>query len=328
VGVLFTGYAILDGFDLGVGALHLFTKTDQERRTFLNAIGPVWDGNEVWLVTGGGALFAAFPRAYATVFSGFYLAFMLFLFCLIFRAVAIEFRSKQPMRWWRQTWDISFAISSILSSFVAGVALGNIIWGIPLDAEGEFAGSFLGLFHPYAILVGITTVALFTMHGAIYVVLKTEGELHDKVRGWVNNTIIFFIICYVTTTMVTLMFVPHMVHYFRQEPILFIIPFLNMLAVANIPREIIHGRDFMAFLSSCAAMVALMTIFGIGLFPNIVFSNPIPEHSLSIYSAASSAKTLKVMLIIAIIGVPLVISYTVSIYWIFRGKVKLDAMSY
>jgi cytochrome d ubiquinol oxidase subunit II len=328
VGILFTGYAILDGFDLGVGAMHLFAKTDKERRLFLNAIGPVWDGNEVWLVTGGGALFAAFPRAYATVFSGFYMAFMIFLFGLIFRAVAIEFRSKQPMRWWRQTWDISFSISSILSSFVAGVALGNIIRGILVDAQGEFAGSCWGLFHPYAILVGITTVALFMMHGAIYVVMKTEGELHDKVRNWVNNTIIFFIICYVTTTMVTLIFVPHMVHYFRQEPVLFIIPFLNMLAIANIPREIIRGRDFYAFLSSCAAMIALMTIFGIGIFPNIVYSNPLPEHSLTIYNAASSAKTLRIMLIIAVIGVPLVIAYTVSIYWIFRGKVKLDAMSY
>jgi len=328
VGILFTGYAVLDGFDLGVGALHLFTKTDEERRLFLNAIGPVWDGNEVWLVTGGGALFAAFPRAYATVFSGFYLAFMIFLFGLIFRAVAIEFRSKQPMRWWRQTWDISFSISSILSSFVVGVALGNIIWGVPLDAEGEFAGSFWGLFHPYSILIGITTVALFMMHGAIYVVLKTEGELHDKVRGWVNNTIIFFIICYVTTTMVTLIFVPQMVQYFKQYPYLFMIPFLNMLAIANIPREIVHGRDFYAFLSSCAAMIALMTIFGIGMFPNLVYSNPFPEHSLTLYSAASSAKTLKIMLIIAIIGVPLVLSYTASIYWIFRGKVKLDAMSY
>ena len=328
VGILFTGYAMLDGFDLGVGALHLFTKTDQERRTLLNAIGPVWDGNEVWLVTGGGALFAAFPRAYATVFSGFYMAFMIFLFCLIFRAVAIEFRSKQPMRWWRQAWDVSFTISSFLSTFVLGVALGNIIWGIPIDGQGEFAGSFWGLFHPYTILVGITTVSLFMMHGAIYLVLKTEGELHDKLRGWVNNTIIFFIICYVTTTMVTLIFVPNMVHYFREEPALFIIPFLNMLAVANIPREIIHGRDFMAFLSSCAAMIALMAIFGIGLFPDMVYSNPIPENSLSIYSAASSHKTLEIMLIIAIIGVPLVISYTVSIYWIFRGKVKLDAMSY
>ena len=328
VGFLFTGYAVLDGFDLGVGALHLFTKTDEERRLFLNAIGPVWDGNEVWLVTGGGALFAAFPRAYATVFSGFYMAFMLFLFGLIFRAVAIEFRSKQPMRWWRKTWDISFSISSILSSFVVGVALGNIIWGIPIDSQGEFAGSFWGLFHPYTILVGITTVALFMMHGAIYVVLKTEGELHDKVRGWVNNTIILFIICYVTTTMVTLIFVPQMIHYFRQEPVLFIIPFLNMLAIANIPREIIHGRDFLAFLSSCAAMIALMTIFGIGMYPNIVYSNPLPEHSLTIYSAASSAKTHQIMLIIAIIGVPLVIAYTISIYWIFRGKVKMDAMSY
>jgi cytochrome d ubiquinol oxidase subunit II len=328
VGMLFTGYAVLDGFDLGVGALHLFVKSDQERRLFLNAIGPVWDGNEVWLVTGGGALFAAFPRAYATVFSGFYMAFMIFLFGLIFRAVAIEFRSKQPMHWWRQMWDVSFSISSILSTLVVGVALGNIIWGIPLNAEGEFAGSFWGLFHPYTILVGITTVALFMMHGAIYMVLKTEGELHQKIRGWVNNTIIFFILCYVTTTMVTLMFIPHMVQYFRLHPVLFIVPFLNMLAIANIPREIIHGRDFRAFLSSCAAMIALMTIFGIGMFPNIVYSNPLPEHSLTIYSAASSAKTLQIMLIIAVIGVPLVLAYTVSIYWIFRGKVKLDAMSY
>ncbi len=328
VGILFTGYALLDGFDLGVGALHLFTRKDQERRLMLNAIGPVWDGNEVWLVTGGGALFAAFPRAYATVFSGFYMAFMLFLFGLIFRAVAIEFRSKQPMRWWRQIWDVSFSISSILSTLVLGVALGNIVWGIPLDTQGEFAGSFRGLFHPYSILVGITTVALFMMHGAIYIVLKTEGELHDKARSWVHKTIIFFISCYVITTIVTFLFVPQAVYYFREQPILFIIPLLNMLAIANIPREIYHGRDFRAFLSSGAAMIALMTIFGIGLYPNIVFSNPESANSLTIYSAASSAKTLNIMLIIALIGVPLVIAYTIGIYWIFRGKVKLDATSY
>lgn len=328
VGILFTGYAVLDGFDLGIGALHLFTKTDRDRRLLLNAIGPVWDGNEVWLVTGGGALFAAFPRAYATVFSGFYMAFMIFLFGLIFRAVAIEFRSKQPMSWWRKTWDISFSISSFISSLVLGVALGNIIWGIPLNAEGDYIGSFWGLFHPYSLLVGITTVALFMMHGAIYVVLKTEGELHDKVRGWVNNTIIFFIISYVTTTMVTLIFVPHMVYYFRQQPVLFIVPFLNMLAIANIPREIVRGNDFRAFLSSCAAMIALMTIFGIGMYPNIVLSIPDISNSLTIYSAASSHKTLSIMLIIAIIGVPLVMAYTVSIYWIFRGKVKLHEGSY
>lgn len=328
VGILLTGYAILDGFDLGIGALHLFTKTDDERRIMINAIGPVWDGNEVWLVTGGGALFAAFPKTYATVFSGFYMAFMIFLFGLIFRAVAIEFRSKQPMKWWRKFWDISFSISSIISSFILGVALGNIILGIPLNEHNDYIGSFWQLLHPYPVLVGITTVSLFMMHGAIYGVLKTEGELHDKIRGWVNNSIIFFVLCYVATTMITLTYLPHMIQYFKLYPYLFILPILNMLAIANIPREVIHGRDFNAFLSSCAAMAALMAIFGIGIFPNMVLSNPFPEYSLTIYNAASSAKTLKIMLTIAMMGVPLVIAYTVSIYWIFRGKVKLDSMSY
>ena len=195
VGVLFTGYAMLDGFDLGIGALHLFTKDDAERRTLLNAIGPVWDGNEVWLVTGGGALFAAFPNVYATVFSGFYLAFILLLAALIFRAVAIEFRSKQPMRWWRQMWDIGFSAGSIVSALLIGVAMGNIAWGVPIDEHGEFAGTFLGLLKPYPLLLGVTTVALFMMHGAIYGLMKTEGALHDKLRGWAMNSIIFFVIC-------------------------------------------------------------------------------------------------------------------------------------
>jgi cytochrome d ubiquinol oxidase subunit II len=328
IGILLTGYAILDGFDLGVGSLHLLVKEDKERRLLINAIGPVWDGNEVWLVTGGGALFAAFPDVYATVFSGFYTAFMLLLFVLIFRAVAIEFRSKQEMKWWRQMWDVAFSISSILIAFLMGVALGNIVTGIPLDANTEFIGTFWGMINPYTILVGITTVALFMMHGAIYGVMKTEGELHNKMRGWVNNTIIFFVICYVTTTMATLVYYPHMTEHFKDYPYLFIIAILNMLAVANIPREISKGRDFNAFFSSSAAIAALMGLFAIGLFPNLVISNPNPGNSLTIYNAASSQKTLNIMLIIAMIGIPFVLSYTVSIYWIFRGKVKLTNMSY
>lgn len=328
VGVLFTGYAVLDGFDLGVGALHLLTRTDEHRRIMMNSIGPVWDGNEVWLVTGGGALFAAFPMVYATAFSGFYMALMLLLFGLIFRAVAIEFRSKQPMKWWRNLWDTSFSVSSIVSGLLLGVAMGNIALGIPLDAEHEFAGTFLGLLNPYALIVGITTVALFMMHGAIYVVLKTEGELHEKIRGWVNNTIIFFVICYVTTTMITLIYVPHMTEYIKAHPVLFIVPFLNMLAVANIPREIYHRRDFRAFLSSCCAMIALMALFGIGMFPYLIYSQPLPENSLDIYNAASSQKTLGIMLIIACIGMPLVLAYTTAVYRIFRGKVKIEPTSY
>jgi len=328
VGVLFTGYAMLDGFDLGVGALHLFTKDDAERRTLLNAIGPVWDGNEVWLVTGGGALFAAFPNVYATVFSGFYLAFYLLLAALIFRAVAIEFRSKQPMRWWRQAWDVSFSVGSILAALLMGVALGNIAWGIPIDARGEFAGTFLGLLKPYPVLVGVTTVALFMMHGAIYGVMKTEGALHDKLRGWAMNAIIFFVICAATTTMATLLYVPHMADRVRANPWLFSIVLVNMLAIANIPREFHHNRDWLAFVSSCMAIITLMMLFGLNIFPNLVYSLPFPENSLNIYNAASSPKTLGIMLIIACIGVPIVIAYTVCIYWIFRGKVKLDRMSY
>lgn len=328
LGTFLTGYAVLDGFDLGVGSIHLFTKDDNERRIMLNSIGPVWDGNEVWLVVGGGAMFAAFPDVYATVFSGFYIAIMLLLTFLIFRAVAIEFRSKQPMPWWRQMWDIVFSISSIFIAFIFGIALANVLTGIPIDVDKEFTGSFISLLNPYALLVGITTVALFMMHGSIYVVMKTEGEIHNKIRGWINNSIIFFVMSYITTTMATLIYYPHMADPFKNEPVLFVIALLNMLAIANIPREISLGRDFSAFVSSSLSIVALMVLVGIGLYPNLVFSSTSPEYNLTIYNSASSPGTLKNMLIIAMIGAPFVISYTSVIYWIFRGKVRLDSRSY
>lgn len=328
IGILFAGYSILDGFDLGVGAIHLFVKGDTERRIMLNSIGPVWDGNEVWLVTGGGALFAAFPHVYATVFSGFYTVFMLLLFMLIFRAVAIEFRSKEQMQWWRNFWDTAFSVSSILIALIMGIALGNIVTGIPIGVDKEFIGNFWDLINPFTVLVGITTVSLFIMHGSIYGVMKTEGELQNKLRGWINTSIKFFIICYITTTMATLIYYPHMTKHFIDQPLLFIVGVLNMLAIANIPREIHHGREFLAFLSSCASIAALLLLFALGIFPTIVYSNPNPEFSLTIYNAASSQKTLSIILTFALIGIPFVLAYTVSIYWVFRGKVKLNNMSY
>jgi len=329
VGILFTGYVILDGFDLGVGVLHLLVaKRDEDRRIFLNAIGPVWDGNEVWLVTGGGALFAAFPDVYATVFSGFYIPFMALLCALIFRAVAIEFRSKHPSPRWRRAWDIGFAGGSLASSLLIGVAMGNIAWGVPIGADREFAGTFLGMLHPYALLMGVTTVALFAMHGAIYLELKTEGEIQARVRAWINPLIITFILCYVIATLATLLYVPHITEAFRREPWFFAIVIPVVLLIANIPREVNRGQEFLAFLSSCGAMAGLMAIFGVGMFPNLVFSEPFAAHSLTAYNASSSKKTLEVMLTIALIGVPVVLAYTASIYWIFRGKVKMTKMSY
>ena len=328
VGILFTGYAMLDGFDLGVGAIHLFARKDEDRRMLLNAIGPVWDGNEVWLVTGGGALFAAFPPVYATVFSGFYLAFMLLLVGLIFRAVAIEFRSKRKERWWRQMWDVSFCLGSIMSSFIIGVTMGNVVWGVPVDKDGEFAGSFLGLLHPYALLLGATTVTLFAMHGAIYALMKTEGSFHNRIQTWINPCIIAFIMCYASASQATLLYCPHMTENIKQHPIFLAIAGANMLAIANIPRAIHLKRDAEAFVSSCFAMIALMALFGAGIFPNLLYSNPTPEHSLTITNASSSSHTLGNMLIIALIGVPIVLAYTVSIYWIFRGKVQREHLVY
>jgi len=169
---------------------------------------------------------------------------------------------------------------------------------------------------------------LFTMHGAIYALIKTEGEHHTRLRGWINNTISFFIICYAITTMATLLYVPHMAARVRANPWLFSIALVNMLAIANIPREVYRHRDWRAFVSSCVAMVALMGLFGLEMYPNLVLSNPTPENSLDIHNAASSQKTLGIMLVIATTGVPVVLAYTVSIYWIFRGKVRLDKMSY
>jgi cytochrome bd ubiquinol oxidase subunit II len=328
VGVLFTGYAVLDGFDLGVGTLHLLTRQDEHRRILLNAIGPVWDGNEVWLVTGGGALFAAFPLVYATVFSGFYLAFMLLLLGLILRAVAIEFRSKRASPAWRRTWDVCFAIGSGLSALLVGVALGNIAQGVPLDSDFEFGGTFLSLLNPYALTVGLLTVALFAMHGAIYLVMKTEGDLQDQFRGWIRPSVGLVIVLTSATTLMTLARIPHMTDTIRAYPVLLAIPLAGALATVNILREVRARRELRAFLSSCTALVCLMALFGIGMYPDLVYSSPAPEHSLTVLNATSSQTTLGIMLVIAALGVPLVIAYTASIYWIYRGKVRLDASSY
>lgn len=327
--ILATGYAILDGFDLGVGMLHLFSKSDHERRLMLNSIGPVWDGNEVWLVTAGGALLAGFPDVYATLCSAFYIPIMILLAGLIFRAVAIEVRSKQPMEWWRWTWDIFFSLASLVIAFGLGIVMGNLIRGIPLNDVKEFTGDFLDLLHPYSILIGILTVAVFFMHGAIYILMKTEGDLHEKMRAWVNPAIILFIITYATATMATLIYMPHMVTAIQDRPIFFALAIVNMLAIANIPREIQRGRDGWAFISSCANIALLMGLYGIGTYPNAVRAINDPEGlSLTIFNASSSEKTLGILLLIAIIGIPLVISYTIAVYWIFKGKVKLEATSY
>ncbi len=328
IGAVFSGYAILDGFDLGAGALHLFLGDEQHRRIALNAIGPVWDGNEVWLVIGGGALFAGFPEVYATVFSAFYIPFMLFLVMLILRAVAIEFRSKEVMAWWRKTWDTIYSISSIIISVLLGVVLGNLIQGIPIDKHFEYTGTFMGLLNPFALLTGVTTLSLFMMHGSIYLVMKTEKQLYTRLTLLVKSTNLFFIACYVALTLVTLVYIPHMAEHFRQHPVLFVVPLLTMLAVVNTSWQISKGKYMRAFISSALTPALLLITVALNLFPDMVISTTDAANTINIYNGSSSTLSLKIMLIIAAIGVPIVVTYTAFVFWTFRGKVKLDETSY
>lgn len=322
-------YVILDGFDLGVGMLHLFTKKDEERRLMLNAIGPVWDGNEVWIVIVGGALLAGFTKAYAVLCSAFYIPIMIFLCGIIFRAVAIEFRSKLPQKAWRSTWDVIFSLGSFIITFVLSVLLGNLVEGIPLDSEGNYYGSFWSCFTPYTLIMGLTGIAIFMMHGSIYLNMKIEGEFHKKTKEWTQKTMVFFIITYILLTVATLMFNPHMLSRAKTTPWLFLIGFLAMLSIANIPRMIKKEKTGWAFISSSTSLALLFSLFGLGMYPIIIRSSLDPQvHSITVFNSASSEGTLKILLIIAGIGVPLVLAYGYWIYRIFSGKVKLTSTSY
>ncbi len=329
LGALLAGYAVLDGFDLGVGITHLLARTDRDRRLFMNAIGPIWDGNEVWLITFGGALFAAFPMAYATIFSGFYSAFMTLLFALIFRAVSIEFRSKMTSAAWRRAWDFGFFGSSLLASFLFGVAVGNGMIGIALDERGVFTGNIADLLNPYAVMAGLTVVCMFAMHGAIYLVLKIpKSEVQDRVRNWIWHTWGLFLVFYVLGSMYTLVAIPRATANFAEHPWAAAVVVVNVLAVANIPRSVFRGQMLHAFISSGVTIIALVFLFGMALWPNLVTASNDPSHSLTIYNAASSPKTLWIMFLIAIIGMPFVLTYTIAVYWTFRGRVELREHSY
>jgi len=329
VGFSLIAYVILDGFDLGVGMLHLFTRKDEEKRIFLNAIGPVWDGNEVWLVVFGGALFAGFPDAYATLFSGFYDLAMIFLAVLIFRAVAIEFRSKQKSFVWRCLWDTVFSLASFGIAMGSGLVLGNLITGVPLDSAHNFSLSIKNLCTPYPILVGFLAVSLLVMHGSIYLVMKTEGELHDKIRRWSLRCMFLFAFFYFITTCATLIYLPFMADRMREFPLAGLLAVAAFCFFSWIPRLFSQERDGFAFIASCLGIASLLGLFGLGTYPYLVRSSQgLEENSLTLYNAASSLLTLKVLLIVVLIGIPLVIGYGIYIYRTFRGKVRIGPSSY
>jgi cytochrome d ubiquinol oxidase subunit II len=324
IGVLFIGYAILDGFDLGIGSLMPFlAKNEQDEKVMLNSIGPVWDGNEVWLLTAGGALFAAFPHAYATVFSGFYLALMLVLMALIFRAVSFEFYNQDNEN--KKVWKTTFFLGSFLPALLFGVALGNIMNGLPLKGGLEYYGGgpimrFIYLLRPFPLSVGLLGLAAFLMQGATYAMIKTEGDLYQRAKEMVNKVWPAYLVLLVLASVLAFVFLQGSLTNVAGWVFLAV----SIGALFMVKRFAGEGRDFPAFLMSSLSFLSLWLITGTYMFPNLVINNLPGEANITIMNASNSQLTLTVMLIIAVIGVPIMLAYTTYVYRIFKGKTTPD----
>ena len=326
---IISGYVILDGFDLGVGMLSPFlARNDHDRRILLNSIGPVWDGNEVWLVLGGGALFAAFPLVYASLFSGFYLAMMLVLLVLIMRTVAIEFRSKRPEAWWRSLWDWTFTISSFGITILLGVALGNVIRGVALDQQGNMSVSLVDLLNPYSIALGLVAVSMLCLHGAIFLSQKADGELLEKVKSLIPKLLVSFFVLMTVLIGWTLLRDDQVTQNFKDRPWTVIFPVLAFLSIVTAWLFVRRGAYLSAFLASATMIALLLGAVACGMYPVMLRSTTDSAFDLTVQNASSAKETLTVMFVIALIGLPFVLLYTAGVYYFFRGKVVLDDESY
>ncbi len=332
IGVLIVGYAIFDGFDLGVGMLYPFLgKSEEDKATMRLAVGPVWDGNEVWLLTAGGAMFAAFAPVYATVFSGFYLAMMLLLFALIFRAASLEFRSVDPQ--WLKLWDASFFGGSAVASLLFGVATGNIVRGIPIDTSGEFAGNFFTLLNPYSVLMGVFAVCWFLLQGSSWLSVKTTGPLLERSKKVRKGSLIATAVMLAVMTAATALLVPRAFNATVAAPLGwgFIVLAIASLVWAWVAAA--RGTDLQAFYASSLAALTWVGIWAVSIFPALVpavqetgwiagAATDAPDRALTIANSQGSQLTLTVMLIIAAIGVPLVLFYFALIYKTYAGRIE------
>jgi len=318
-GFLWAVYFMLDGFDFGVGMLRMFLSRDEtERRITHTAIGPVWDGNEVWLITAGGATFAAFPAVYASMFSFLYLPMLLILFSLIIRGIAIEFRPKHESARWRSGWDWALAVTSFTAPLVLGLGFGNIFQGLIFDSTG-WHGSFRELFNPFGLLTALLFIALFVHHGARWLAFKTEGDLHEKSARLAG--VLWFVVCAVAAGfIVAACFTTRLYDNYLAHPVLLIVPVLAVAALVG--TLALKARPLPAFLCSCATILLLVASALAGLFPSLLPSSLDPGASLTAYNASSSQYTLRLMAIVALVFVPLVIVYQLFVYRFFRAKVR------
>ena len=320
---MLAGYAVLDGFDLGVGTLHLWLgRNRRERASLIDAIGPVWNGNEVWLIAAGGSMVVAFPHLYASAFSGFYLALMLVLWLLLLRGLGIEFRHQIDTEMWTHAWDVVFCFASALLALLFGVALGNVLRGLPLDAEGEFRGTFALLLNPFSILGGLLSVAVLSMHGAAWTALKTIGELQSRARRF--HRALWTVSMTLLAAMIAASFVvrPDFTRNFVERPWLLLFP-LAALSAAGAIRIYGHRHDDLrTFLATGAFIAGTLASVAAGLYPELLPARPGSAHpGLDIYNSASPEGSLRIALGIYLFGLTLVSVYLVNIYRIWSGKV-------
>jgi cytochrome bd ubiquinol oxidase subunit II len=320
---MLVGYAILDGFDLGVGILHLHVaRSEHERETALDAIGPVWNANEVWLIAAGGAMFAAFPHLYATAFSGFYLALMIVLWLLILRGVSIELRHQVDNPLWREAWDVTFSVSSGLLAVMFGVAVGNVLRGVPLDAAGSFQGSFALLLNPFALLCGVLSAAALALHGAGYLAVKTEGDLQRRARQAVLPLWGLTVAILIAVVAASFVVQPGFTANFGRWPALGLLPLAAGCAAVGVPRWHRQGRDTAAFLASSALIATVLGSAAAGLYPRLLPSlSASASPALDIYNSASSSRSMTIALWIYLAGMAVVIVYSSNIYRVWKGKV-------
>lgn len=318
--VLWAAYFMLDGFVLGLGSVYgIIAKNDTEKRLLLNSVGPVWDGNEVWLLTAGGATFAAFPTTYALMFSYLYTALLLLLFSLIVRGVTFEFRGKLDNPEWKRGWDLAIIFSSLLPALLFGVAFGNIFKGLPMDAAGHHGG-LLSLLNPYGLLSGLLFVALFAMHGSLYAAVKTAGELSSRAFRFAKCLWIPVLLLAVTFLGHTA-YATKLYDNYVAAPVLFVIPLAAVLALVAVQYFMILNAPLKAFVASCLTVVFVVVTGVAGLFPNLIPSSIDPAYSLTIFNSSSSQYTLTIMTVVAFIFVPIVILYKIWAYRIFRAPV-------
>jgi cytochrome bd ubiquinol oxidase subunit II len=316
--VLWTGFFLLEGFDFGVGMLHSAVGQDDiGRRAAINTIGPLWDGNEVWLIVAGAAMFAAFPGWYATMFSGLYLGMVLLLISLIIRGVAFEYRGKRDAAEWRRTWDIGLTVGSLLAPFVIGIALGDLLHGLPIDSSQNYTGSFWDIFQPYGVYTGVTLVLLCLLHGATFLSLRTVGSLHDRSRRlgrlvapFTAAVVIGFAIWTHVTSSSTFFLRP--------------LELLAILAVLAAVWLVYEGQDGFAFAATAVTMASCIVSIFVGLYPNVMVSSTSAADNLTVHNTASEPYSLKAMTVVVIILLPLVLAYQCWTYYVFRRRISRE----